>query len=183
MVYVALLRGINVGGHSAVNMKELKAVFDESGMSRSRTYINSGNVVFESDMADAVALAETLEAAIEDHFGFPVSVLVRGREEIREIVAALPGDWVNDEATKCDVFFLWPEVDRSAVLYGIDYDPAVDELRYVPGAILRRVDRKNAPKSRLPRLAGTPLYQQMTIRNCNTPRRLLALMDEYGHDD
>ncbi len=49
MVYVALLRGINVGGHSAIDMKDLKAVFEATGMTSVRTYINSGNVVFATD--------------------------------------------------------------------------------------------------------------------------------------
>ena len=51
-------------------------------------------------------------------------------------------------------------------------------MRYTPGAVIRRVDRKNAPKSRLTRVVGTPLYQQMTIRNCNTARKLLELMEQ-----
>jgi uncharacterized protein (DUF1697 family) len=176
MVYVALLRGVNVGGTGKVAMPQLKAVFEAIGMSSVRTYINSGNVIFTTDAADNARLTKVIEDAIEQRFGFAVRVLVRDVDEIRSVVEALPMDWANDEATKCDVFFLWPEVDTPAVVERLDHDPDVDDVRYTPGAVIRRVDRKSAPRSRLTRVVSTPLYQQMTIRNCNTARKLLELM-------
>ena len=178
MVYVALLRGVNVGGTGKIDMKQLKAVFEAAGMASVRTYINSGNVIFSSAITDRSRLTSTLERAIEERFGFTVRVLVRDVAEIRSVVEALPADWTNDEAIKCDVFFLWDEVDSPSLLESLPYDPAVDDVRYTPGAVLRCVDRRNASKSRLTRVAGTPLYQQMTIRNCNTARKLLQLMEE-----
>ena len=90
MTYVALLRGINVGGNRKVDMKRLKVTFESCGFADVRTYINSGNVVFCSDSTDPRALVETLEAAIESEFGFPVKVLLRDAESIRAIVEALP---------------------------------------------------------------------------------------------
>jgi uncharacterized protein (DUF1697 family) len=178
MVYVALLRGVNVGGTGKIDTRELKTLFEAAGLSRVRTYINSGNVIFDSEHSDTRRLAESLEAAIELRFGFAVRVLVRERGQIRSMVAALPATWANNETMKCDVFFLWPEADSPSVLDQLDFDPAIDDVRYTPGAVLRCVQRQDAPKSRLTRIVGTPLHQQMTIRNCNTARRLLALMDE-----
>lgn len=177
MVYVALLRGVNVGGTGKIDMKQLKVVFDDAGMASARTYINSGNVIFETDDLDRARIARVMEDAIAAHFGFGVHVLVRGIDEIRSIVAALPADWANDDSAKCDVFFLWDEVDDPSILDRLDHDPSMEDVRYTPGAVLRRVDRKNAAKSRLTRIVGTPLYQQMTIRNCNTARKLLRLME------
>lgn len=183
MVYVALLRGINVGGGSKINMEELKAVFDAAGMTSVKTYINSGNVVFESDEGDRRKLAGSLEDAIAMRFGFAVRVLLHDVEEMRAVVEALPAEWVNDRDTKCDVFFLWDDVDRVSVLEELEYDPEVDDVRYTPGAVLRRVDRPMAPRSRLTKVVGTPLYQQMTARNCNTARKLLSLMTQLGPDE
>lgn len=176
MVYVALLRGINVGGHGKIDMGELRAVFEASGMMSVKTYINSGNVVFATDVSDRAQIATVLEGAIEERFGFAVRVLVRSADEISSVVEALPSEWINDQDTKCDVFFLWDEVDRPSILGQLDYDPEIDDVRYTPGAVIRRVDRKKASKSRLTKVVGTPLYQQMTIRNCNTARKLLELM-------
>lgn len=176
MAYVALLRGVNVGGNNKIDMKELKVVFEAAGMTDVRTYINSGNVIFEADGTDRCELPHVLQEAIEARLGLAVRVLVRDAEEIGSVVEALPHDWVNDQTMKCDVFFLWNAVDRPSILEELDYDPTIDDVRYTPGAILRRVDRKNAAKSRLTRVVGTPLYEQMTIRNCNTTRKLLHLM-------
>lgn len=176
MTYVALLRGVNVGGTGAVEMKALKAVFEAAGMESVRTYINSGNVVFSTGTSDRAALTGRLESAIAARFGFPVDVLVRDADEVRSIVSALLAEWANDAEAKCDVLFLWDDVDSPDVLKLLDHDPAVDDLRYTPGAVLRRVERKNAARSKLARIVGTPVYRRMTIRNCNTARKLLDLM-------
>ena len=177
-MYVALLRGVNVGGGGKIDMKQLRAVFEDAGMTSVRTYINSGNVVFATDMCGDARIAATLEAAIEVRFDAVVRVLVRNIDEIRSVVEALPADWVNDKTTKCDVFFLWDEADQPAILEQLEYDPEMEDVRYTPGAVIRRIDQEKASKSRLTKVVGTPLYQQMTIRNCNTARKLLELMGE-----
>jgi len=178
MRYIALLRGVNVGVSKRLDMKELKAAFEQAGMTSVRTYINSGNVIFSSGTDDPVALAGLLEEAIEKRFGFGLDLLLRDMESMRTIVHAMPPDWTNDQAMKCDVLFLWRDVDSPAVLDGIDFDPELEDVRYVPGAIIRRVDRENAGRSALLSLVGTPLYRQLTIRNCNPARKLLKLMEE-----
>lgn len=178
MRYVALLRGVNVGVSKRLDMKDLKAAFEQAGMTSVRTYINSGNVIFSDAAEDPVALARLLEGFIEEHFGFGVDLLVLDVDGMRTVVGAIPPDWTNDQAMKCDVLFLWRNVDSPAVLDGIDFDPRMEDVRYVPGAIIRRVDRPNAGRSALLRLVGTPLYRQLTIRNCNSARKLLELMEE-----
>lgn len=177
MVYVALLRGVNVGGNNIVGMGELKAVFDAVGMTSVRTYINSGNVIFSSEERDRDGLTRTLEIAIAAHFGFDVGVLVRNAEEIAMIARAIPAAWGNDEAQRCDVLFLWPDVDRASIVEEMFAKPDVDELRYVAGAVIWRRDRADATRSGILKLIGTPLYRRMTIRNSNTARKLPALMD------
>lgn len=177
MDYVALLRGVNVGGKSMMDMKTLPGVFESAGMASVRTYINSGNVIFSSELSDRDEIASLIERAIVQAFHFPVRVLVLGIEKVRAVVAALPADWANDAAAKCDVFFLWGEVDDPGILERLDWDPAMEDVRYTPGAVIRRIDRANAAKSRLTRIVGTPLYQQMTVRNCNTARKILKLLE------
>ena len=177
MIYVALLRGINVGGKNKVDMKELRAVFEDAGMSSVTTYINSGNVVFTSRARNRTRLAGRLEEAIAAHFGFSVKVLVRDLDGIRAAVEAIHPDWGDGKAMKCDVMFLWEEVDDPAVLDELRIKPGIDDVQYVPGAIVWKVDRDKVTRSGMMKLAGTPLYKQMTIRNCNTARKLLELMN------
>ena len=177
MIYVALLRGINVGGNNKVAMAELKAAFTGAGMTRVTTYINSGNVVFSSRARNQAKLAARLEDAIAETFGFAIRVLVRDIDAMRETVAALPDDWVNDKTMKCDVMFLWDEADRPDLLDDLALKPGIDDVRRVPGALIWRVDKSDVTRSGMMKMAGTPLYKQMTIRNCNTARKLLELLE------
>lgn len=177
MVYVALLRGINVGGKNKVDMKRLKNAFESVGMTEVRTYINSGNVIFSSTSRSRSGLAETIESAITKTFGLEIPVIVRDLKNIRTVVKALPRTWVNDETMKCDVMFLWDDVARASVVKGLPIKPGIEELKYVSGALIWRVDRDGVTRSGLMKLARSPLYKRMTIRNCTTTRKLLELME------
>lgn len=88
--YISLLRGINVGGHRKVPMKELAALYEALGLAPAKTYIQSGNVVFLSDESDTAALAEAISAGIEDRFGFEVGVLVYSLADWAAILEANP---------------------------------------------------------------------------------------------
>ena len=178
MIYVALLRGINVGGNNKVDMKTLRGTFELAGVKDVRTYINSGNVIFSSSAKDQGKLASKLEKAIEGDFGFHVKVLLRDIDAMRAVAKALSGEWMDDDTMKCDVMFLWDEVDTPEVVDELPVKPGIDDARYVPGAILWAAHLQDAKRSGISKLAGTPLYRLMTIRNRNTARKLLALMEE-----
>lgn len=175
MKYVALLRGINVGGNCKVDMKQLKAVFEEAGMSDVRTYINSGNVIFTSGKTTQT-LTPILETAIEKHFKLSIRVLLRSEGELKATVKALPDSWQNNAEMKCDVLFLFPENDSAKVLDVLEPNPSIEDLRYVPGAVLWRIDRPHVTKSKILKMVGTPTYKQMTVRNCNTVRKIYERM-------
>jgi uncharacterized protein (DUF1697 family) len=88
-VYIALLRGINVGGHKKIKMAELKGMFEEMGLGRVQTYIQSGNVLFESDEG-AGELRSRIEREIERVFGFEVTVVVRTVHELQRVIGSCP---------------------------------------------------------------------------------------------
>lgn len=176
MIYVALLRGINVGGNNKVEMKRLKEVFENSGHLNVSTYINSGNVIFESPAQNNEVLIKKLESAIKKEFGFYINVVVKSLPEIEAISKKLPDSWVNDLDMKTDVMFLWESADNKKVLEEIIVKPELDNVVYIKGALIWNVKRKEVTKSGLLRIVGTPLYKQMTIRNSNTFRKLLSLM-------
>lgn len=178
MMYVALLRGINVGGNNKVEMKKLKVTFERLGLSNVSTYINSGNIIFTDTKHTQTELASKLEKAIKKDFGFSVKVLVRNIDEIKAVNKALPATWLNNLEMKCDVLFLWNEIDSAAILSELGAKKDIDDIKYVAGAILWRVDRDKVTRSGLLKLVGTKLYKQMTIRNCNTARNLLILMQK-----
>lgn len=78
--YIALLKGINVGGHKKVPMAELRKLFSKSGFENVQTYIQSGNVIFKSS-EQTITIEDKIQKAIMAHFGFEVSVLVKTRRE------------------------------------------------------------------------------------------------------
>ena len=158
-------------------MKQLKAAFEDAGMTSVRTYINSGNVIFSSTSRSRARLTEALEDAIARTFGFKVGVLVRDLKSMRAVVKALPRTWVNDATMKCDVMFLWDDVARASVVKELLIKPEIEDLKYVAGALIWRVDRKSITRSGQMKLVRAPLYKRMTIRNCNTTRKLLELME------
>src|SRR5438309_925602 len=121
MTYVAFLRGINVGGNRKVEMAKLKQTFERLGLTHVRTFINSGNVIFVTNNESVTEITSIIEAAIEKDFGFEVKVLLKSLAQIKELIDALPDNWVNDKHMKCDVMFLWNGVDSPEILKQIPY--------------------------------------------------------------
>ena len=180
MIYVALLRGINVGGKNKVDMRKLKATFEESGMGDVGTYINSGNVVFRDNRRKSPRITSVLEEAIAADIGLQIKVLVRDLPAIRKVIKALPDTWTTDATMRCDVMFLWQGFDRTDVLKEWKIKPEIEDVVYVPGAVIWRIDRSNQTKSRMTKVVGTDLYRAMTIRNSNTVRKLAEMMESAG---
>lgn len=180
-VYVALLRGINVGGNAKVEMAKLKTVFEDLGLKQVRTYINSGNVVFTSTKK-TTELVKIIENGIEKEFGLQVPVVVKSQKEIKTIVEKIPTSWVNDRTQRTDVLFLWPDIDKPNVLMSIDYKPEIEQMLYVPGAVVWNIDRANVTRGSAVKLIGTSIYKKMTARNINTLRKIYLLMSELNNE-
>ncbi|MCI1589735.1 DUF1697 domain-containing protein [Heyndrickxia oleronia] len=176
MVYIALLRGINVGGKNKIDMKVLKQTFEKAGMKDVVTYINTGNIIFSSKGKSQTELSRILEDAIHDDFGLQIKVVVRSIDDVRAIINAIPDTWKNDKDMKSDVMFLWYEIDDESILTKLVIKPIVDTVKYVPGAILWSVDKKNVTQSGMLKIIGSKLYKQVTIRNVNTARKIYELM-------
>ncbi|QKS60058.1 DUF1697 domain-containing protein [Paenibacillus barcinonensis] len=179
MIYVALLRGINVGGNNKIDMKQLKKTFEQVGMQQVVTYINSGNIIFadHQDRTNAQGeISALLEQAITADFGLRIKVLVLDMNEITSIMQALPSNWTNDDQAKSDVLFLWDELHDVDILEKLPLKPGVGELILVPGALLYSVSRDEASRSGMNKLAGSKIYSYMTVRNVNTTRKIYELM-------
>lgn len=88
-IYIALLRGINVGGKNMIKMFDLKHVFEGMGLCEVQTYIQSGNVLFKSNEEEE-PLKKKIEHNIQETFGFPVAVILRTATEIERIIHSCP---------------------------------------------------------------------------------------------
>ncbi|NMD71471.1 DUF1697 domain-containing protein [Bacillus sp. DNRA2] len=176
MVYIALLRGINVGGNNKIDMKLLKQTFERVGMNDVVTYINTGNIIFSKNGLSKIELSAILEEAIHVDFGLQIKVVVRSLDDVRGIINAIPDTWKNDKDMKSDVMFLWDEIDDESVLEELVIKPDVDTVKYFPGAILWSVDKENVTKSGMSKIIGSKIYKQVTVRNVNTARKIYELM-------
>lgn len=110
MKYVAFLRGINVGGKNKIKMETLREVCSAIGFENVKTYINSGNIIFETSKTDDKKLAEKIEKAIEKEFGLNIKTIVRSIGEIENIVENNPFDGQFENDKDLHVFFLDEEM-------------------------------------------------------------------------
>ena len=180
MIYIALFRGINVGGNNKVDMRKLKTTFDSLNFTNVATYINSGNILFEESLKGEEELTQMIEEAVRKDFQLKIKVIVINSEQLNSICRELPTTWVKNESMRTDVMFLREKYDRPEVLEKIQITP-VDNVKYVPGAILWNEKGADYSHSGMMKLMGTELYRNMTIRNVNTVRRLHQIItDEYG---
>lgn len=176
--YVALLRGINVGGRNPVAMADLRATFESAGFGAVATYIQSGNVVFETG-APRAGLERDVEEVLERRFGVPLVVVVRSHLQLRGIVRAAPGGFgAAPDAYHSDVIFLRAPLTSRQAMRVVALRDGVDQAWPGTGVLYfaRRSDRRT--QSRMSRIVGTPEYRQMTIRNWATTTKLLALLDQ-----
>lgn len=88
--YIALLRGINVGGHRSLKMEDLRELFSSMGFDNVTTYIQSGNVIFDASSKDETVLARRIKAQIEDTFGYDVPVIIYSAKRLQKILDEVP---------------------------------------------------------------------------------------------
>ncbi|MEM7124677.1 MAG: DUF1697 domain-containing protein [Chloroflexota bacterium] len=104
--YIALLRGINVGGHNKLPMKELATVLEKLGLADVKTYIQSGNVVFRSERTDIATLSEEITAAIGQSHGFSPQIFILRKEQLQAAIEANPYPEASEEPKTLHFFFL-----------------------------------------------------------------------------
>ena len=178
MRYVALLRGINVGGKTLIRMADLKACVEALGFDDVSTFIASGNVLFASGERDRAKLETKIERAIEQRFRLPVKVVVLDRAAYARIVKAIPKKWIGDAGLRANVAFVGRGTDAKQVVRELRPDPAIEEVKAIDGAILWATKRAALDRSALRKLIGGRAYKELTVRNLNTTLKLHELLAE-----
>lgn len=176
--YVALLRGINVGGKNKVPMADLRAAVEAGGYSSVRTYIQSGNVCFDA-AGPAGGIEADLEALLERELGMDLVVVVRSHRQLRSVVHDAPdGFGAHPDTFHSDAVFLKSPLTASQAMRVVQTRDGVD--RAWPGRGVLYFERLSAQRtqSRMSRIMGTPEYRLMTIRSWSTTTKLLAMLDE-----
>jgi uncharacterized protein (DUF1697 family) len=180
-VYVALLRGINVGGKNPIPMTGLAACFTDLGFDKVRTYIQSGNVIFGATESDQARLTALIEETLSTAFNYESRIVLRSYAQMKGIVGQAPEGFGGDPSTyRYDVWFLKEPLTATEVVQGVALREGVDQAFAGNGVIYASRLISRASQTYLTRIIGTPVYQGMTIRNWNTTTRLLQMMETDG---
>lgn len=165
-VYVALLRAINVGGSGKLPMTRLAALCTDLGLTKVRTYIQSGNVVFESRKGEA-ALRKAIESALSKALGKPADVIVRTAAEMAAIRDGNP--FAKAPPAKVGIAFVGGQVTK-AMLEKVEIPGKEEVAGGVREVYIHFPDGMGRSKLKLPKALGP-----VTIRNVNTVARLAAM--------
>lgn len=175
--HIVLLRGINVGGKNKLPMKSLVAIFEVLGCRNVRTYIQSGNVIFEADDALAATVPEGVRAAIEEEFGYSIPVVQRTARELAEAIRQNP--WIDDDETidpkALHVAFLADEPSAEAVA-GLDPERSPGDAYRVLGREIYLKCPNGLARTKLTNAYfDSCLGTVSTMRNWKTTNKLLEL--------
>jgi len=175
--YVALLRGINVGGRNKVAMADLREAFAIHGFAAVATYIQSGNVLFES-AAPPRSLETAIEAMLAEELSIQIMVVVRSRDQMSSVVGHAPAGYGSQpDRYHSDAVFLKPPLTPAHLMTLVELRDGVD--RAWPGSGMVYFQRLSARRSqsRLSRIMGTSEYANMTIRSWRTTLELLKRLE------
>ena len=179
ITYLALLRGINVGGNSIIKMAELKLALSETGLKNVRTYIQSGNVIFDAEATDKLALAQKMAQAIKSNFDLDVDIIVLSASEWKAIIAAAPKWWGKDTSWKHNIIVMTSEFDMNGVVERIGVlKPDIEYIESGIGVIYQSLSYEKFGRTTSGKIASNPVYKHMTIRNYNTATKLAGLMEQ-----
>ncbi len=178
MKYLALLRGVNVGGKNQIKMTELKRRFEGMGFADVVTYIQSGNVIFTVAEENSDRLTEKIEMELSKSFNYSSRVVVVSHEQLKVVVEDAPGGFGTDPTRyRYDVIFIRKPLTPREAKKNMSVKEGVDEVFEGKEVIYTARLVSRLSQSRLSRIVLSPAYQNMTIRNWNTTTKLLLLMD------
>ncbi len=180
--HIVLLRGVNVGGNNIISMKSLKTSFEQMGFSDVSTYINSGNILFKAKERDARKLETKIEAMLSSEHKLGCKVVVRSFLEMASLIENLPEDWNGDSEWKYNVMFLRHSIDSEKVLESLGPKPEIEKVVYYPGTLLWSARISEISRTTIQKLSSQKLFQDMTVRNTNTTRKLYELMNKMVED-
>lgn len=175
-VFVALLRGVNVGGNNMISMKALKESFERMGFAQVTTYINSGNIIFATKDDDARKLETKIEHMLAKEYDLNSKVVIRSLPEMEELVQNLPRSWNGDAAWRYNVIFLRHTIDSKDVLADLPAKSDIEEVVYHPGALMWSALVAEVNRTTWAKFATRKSYRDTTVRNLNTTKKLYELM-------
>lgn len=174
--YLALLRGINISGRNKIAMPVLREAFERKGFTAVKTYINSGNVLFSSDIQDQQKLIEICEALVMENFDLNIPVVVIALDELAEAITHAPDWWDQAAETIHYAIFMIPPMTVTEVFAAVgEIKPEYEKIAHHDNVIFWSAPRKTFNKARWSKIASSTVNHHVTIRNANTVKKLIAM--------
>lgn len=180
--YLALLRGINVGGKNIIKMSDLISCFESLGFTDVLTYIQSGNVIFKTNETNKTLLTSQIEKALTKQFNYDSKIVLLSQIQVETVIKDAPPYFGTfPEKLKYDVIFLRDGFTPDEIIKRIKTKEGVDSA--FAGSLTLYFSRliSNLTQSRLKNVMTLPEYQNMTIRNWNTTKEILNLIDKNNN--
>ena len=172
--WIALLRGINVGGRNVLKMKGLVVLLQGIGYMESKTYLRSGNAVFKSAESSAVEIGTTIESALREIRGVEASVLVFGKEELKQAIASNPFPQAKEDPSTLHLFFL-SEPPQSPDMESLTTYEADSESFVLTGKVFYLHAPDGFGRSKLAVRVERLLGVDATARNWRTVSKVLEM--------
>jgi uncharacterized protein (DUF1697 family) len=179
--YIALLRGINVGGNNIIDMKDLRSAFERKGFRNVRTYINSGNAIFDSDL-DVSDVKSACEETIAEGLGLSIPVGVMTADEMKDAVEHAPEWWGKDPGSKHNAVFVIPPFTAADIMAEMgETKPEYERADYYGKVLFWSAPTETFSRTRLTKIVHSKAhYNAITVRNANTTKKLAVMVDEKG---
>lgn len=158
-------------------MKDLKEALEKNGLQNVNTYIQSGNVIFESDEIDNKKLTEKLEKLLSQTFSYQASIVLLTKDQLKKILTDVSKAWKTNHDIRCYLAFIKAPTTSEQVTPYITRKEGVDFIAPGEGVIYMTTLMSGLTQSGFTKLIGTKIYKELTMRNYNTSQKLLALME------
>lgn len=177
MKYIALLRGINISGKNKISMSELKSELEKNKYQNVSTYLNSGNVIFESDIDNKESIMKDIYKIIKNKFNLEIPVFIMTSLELEDILSHNPDWWGTDNKEIYDnIIFIIPPTTYNEVFDTIGSPNEYEKIQEYKNNIFWSFDLKNYRKSNWwGKTASTEISDKITIRTANTMRKILEI--------
>ncbi len=181
MKYIALLRGINISGKNKISMDELRIELENLGYKEVITYLNSSNVIFQSNIDDKETIIKDICLMIKDNFYLEIPVYVITSLELEDILNNNPEWWGTDNKEIYDnIIFIIPPTKYDEVYNAIGKPKEnIEKVEEYNNVIFWSYDLKNYRKSNWwSKTANTNISNKITIRTANTMRKVFDLCNK-----
>lgn len=178
MKYIALLRGINISGKNKISMSELKKILEENRYKNVITYLNSGNVIFESNTDNKENMMQDIYKIVKNKFNLEIPIFIISQLELEDILNNNPKWWGTENKEIYDnlIFIITPT--KYEEVYNTIGNPReeIEKIKEFKNSIFWSYDLKNYRKSNWwNKTASTNIKDRITIRTANTMKRILEI--------